>query len=96
MNFTEKDFKQYIQKLKIKDGDTIVIDPGIAHQGEEDKLMKYVVNLAKMYRDLDKIEVHFIILPVGGSMKKLNEAQMNKVGWYRKEGDDFSEPRGKK
>jgi hypothetical protein len=83
----KKKIEQEVKKLKLKGGDTLVIRTTVF---DSTKDMEFLERLRDLYKKQNK-EIYIINIPMSMDIEKLNENQMNELGWYRKEGDDFSE-----
>jgi len=75
-----------VKKLNIKNGDTIVIR---SQDFDSSRDIKFLEEIRDLYKKQNK-EIYIINIPMSMDIKKLSERHMNKEGWYRKEGDDFS------
>ena len=84
----KKKLNDELKKLKINDGDTIVI-----RTSEFDSVRDatFLERIRDLYKKQNK-DVYIINIPLSMNIEKLSEQQMNEIGWYRKEGDDFSSP----
>lgn len=75
-----------VKKLNIKNGDTILIR---SQDFDSSRDIKFLEEIRDLYKKQNK-EIYIINVPMSMNVEKLSERHMNKLGWYRKEGDDFS------
>lgn len=69
-----------IDRLEIKDGDTLVV----RGKWDADKMVK----LCRTIADQKKYGVAIVYLQEGETIETLSEKDMNKAGWYRKNGQN--------
>jgi len=79
-----------IKKLNVKNGDVIILRTTEFYSVRDVHFLEEIRNLFKGQNK----EISVIQIPASMDIEKLSEKQMNKIGWYKNEGDDFSSPNG--
>jgi len=85
-----------VEKLRINNGDTIVIHPAISHGSKNishfrDISRRLLEHLQKRHHD-----IMIVLLYPGQKIETLNEQEMNANGWFRDNnanGNDFEDAR---
>lgn len=70
-----------VSKLKIEDGDTILIR---SQDFDSTRDIKFLEKIRDLYKKQSK-EIYIINIPMLMNLEKLSEKQMNTLGWYKKQ-----------
>jgi len=76
-----------VKKFNVKNNDTILIR---SEDFDSSRDIPFLEKIRDLYKKQNK-EITIINIPMSMNIEKLSEKHMNSLGWYRNEGDDFSE-----